>query len=309
MPQTIIDLLSKGIEAVNADKYRRGNVIHLPAEGDLLKKAVEANNSEGFRHGNLIHLPANGSLIITGDIHGHRRNFERMISYADLDNNPDRHIILQEIIHGGPEDSQGGCLSYKLLFDAIRYKLTFPNQVHIIMGNHDTAFINSSEVMKDGREMNRAMREALEREFGQASGDVILTTRQFLFSQPLALRCSNRIWISHSLPGDRFAKKFNPKILDKKLKINDVVRPGSAYILTWGRNHSQKLLDKMAGLFDVDIFILGHQPQEQGWAQAGDNLIIIASNHNHGCLIPIDLTKSYTIERLIDSIVPLASIS
>ena len=282
MPQTIIDLLNKGIEAGNADKFRRGNVIHLPA---------------------------NGSLILTGDIHGHRRNFERIVAFADLANNPDRHIVLQEIIHGGPEDSQGGCLSYQLLFDAVRYKLTFPDRVHIIMGNHDTAFINSSEVMKDGKEMNRAMRLALDREFQQTGANVELAIRQFLFSQPLALRCDNRIWVSHSLPSDRFFDKFDPKILDRQLKINDVVRPGSAYLLTWGRKHSQALLDKMARLFDVDIFILGHQPQEQGWSQPGDNLIIIASNHNHGCLIAIDLAKSYTIEKLIDSIVPLASIS
>jgi len=282
MPQTIIDLLNKGIEAGNADKFRRGNLIHLPADG---------------------------SLILTGDIHGHRRNFEKIVAFADLANNPDRHIVLQEIIHGGPEDSQGGCLSYRLLFDAVRYKLTFPDRIHIIMGNHDTAFINSSEVMKDGKEMNRAMRLALDREFQKAGADIELAIRQFLFSQPLAIRCENRIWVSHSLPGDRFINKFDPKILDRPLKVNDVVRPGSAYLLTWGRKHSQALLDKMAKLFDVDIFILGHQPQEQGWSRAGDNLIIIASNHNHGCLLSIDLAKSYTIEQLIDSIVPLASIS
>ncbi len=282
MPQTIIDLLNKGIEILNADKFRRGNVIHLPAEG---------------------------SLVITGDIHGHRRNFERIVAFADLPNNPERHIILQEIIHGGPEDSHGGCLSYKLLFDVIRYKLAFPDRVHIIMGNHDTAFINNSEVMKDGKEMNRAMRQAIERQFQQASDDIALAIRQFLFSQPLAVRCDNRIWISHSLPNDRSIDKFNPKILERQLKINDVVRPGSAYLLTWGRKHSQTILDKMARMLDVDIFILGHQPQEQGWNQAGDNLLIIASNHNHGCLLSIDLTKSYTIEKLIDSLVPLASIS
>lgn len=282
MPQTIIDLLNKGIEILNTDKFRRGNVVHLPAEGNL---------------------------IITGDIHGHLRNFERIVAFADLSNNPDRHIILQEIIHGGPEDSQGGCLSYKLLFDVIRYKLNFPDQVHMIMGNHDTAFINNSEVMKDGKEMNRAMRQAIEREFKQASDDVALAIRQFLFSQPLAVRCNNRIWMSHSLPSDRSLDKFEPKILERRLKINDVVRPGSAYLLTWGRKHSQATLDKLAGMFDVDLFILGHQPQEQGWNQAGDNLIIIASNHNHGCLLSIDLAKSYNIEQLIDSIVPLASIS
>jgi len=282
MPQTILDLLKSGMEAGIADKFRRGNVIHLPAEG---------------------------SLIATGDLHGHRRNFERIVAFADLANHPDRHVLLQEIIHGGPEDAQGGCLSYKLLFDVVRYKVDFPDRVHVIMGNHDTAFINHSEVMKDGREMNRAMCSALEREFKDNGAEVELATRQYLFSQPLAVRCDNRIWMSHSLPNDRSIDKFDPAILGKQLKINDVVRPGSAYLLTWGRKHSQALLDNMVRLLDADIFILGHQPQEQGWCRAGRNLLIIASNHNHGCLIPIDLAKSYTVEQLVESIIPLASLS
>jgi hypothetical protein len=225
-----------------------------------------------------------------------------------LPNNPSNHVLLQEIIHGGPRDAAGGCLSHKLLFDVIRYKLDFPDRVHIIMGNHDIAFINNSKVMKDGEEMNRLTKLALDREFEDASGDVQLAIRQYLFSQPLAVRCENRIWLSHSLPADNFVNKFDRKILDKQLKINDCVKPGSAYLLTWGRNFSQKTIDKMAELFDADIFILGHQPQMQGWNRVGENLIILASDHNHGCLLPIDLAKSYTIDELVDSIVPLASI-
>ena len=96
--------------------------------------------------------------------------------------------------------------------------------------------------------------------------------------------------------------------MDRKLEEEDCKRPGSAYLFTWGRKHSQSLLNKMAGLLVADIFILGHQTQKQGWAKTGDNLVIIASEHNHGCLLPFDLSKSYTIDQLIDSIVPLASI-
>jgi len=282
MPQTIIDLLNSGAEANRADRFRQGNVIHLPAETQL---------------------------IVTGDIHGHRRNFERAVTFADLANNPDRHIILQEIIHGGPEDVEGGCLSYRLLFDAVRYKVSFPDRVHIIMGNHDTAFISDSRVMKDGREMNRSLFLALDREFQEAANDVKLAMRQFLFSQPLAVRCQNRIWASHSLASDYYIDKFDRQVLDRRLKNEDCEKPGSVYLLTWGRNHSQTLLDKTAELLDVDIFILGHQPQQKGWSKAGDNLLIIASDHNHGCLLSIDLAKNYTVEQLIDSIVPLASIS
>ncbi|MBN1391908.1 MAG: metallophosphoesterase [Sedimentisphaerales bacterium] len=282
MPQSIIDLLNKGAEANTADKFRRGNIIHLPADG---------------------------RLIAAGDIHGHRRNFERIVAFADLPNNPDNHLLLQEIIHGGPRDAAGGCLSHKLLLDVVRYKLDFPDRVHIIMGNHDIAFISNSKVMKDGEEMNRLTKLAMDREFEDASADVQLAIRQFLFSQPLAIRCENRIWLSHSLPADNFVNKFDHGILDKQLKINDCVKPGSAYLLTWGRNFSRKTVDKMAELFDADIFILGHQPQTQGWGQSGEKIIILASDHNHGCLLPIDLAKSYTVDTLIDSIVPLASIS
>jgi len=282
MPQTIIDLLNRAAEAKNADKFRQGNLICLPCEG---------------------------SLVISGDIHGHRRNFEKIVAFADLENNPDRHIILQEIIHGGEEDIQGGCLSYKLLFDIVRYKLDFADRVHIVMGNHATAFITDGEILKDGKEMNRAMRSAIEREFKNDSHEIMSAMKRFLLSMPLAARCDTRIWISHSLPADRLADKFDRGIFDRPLEVEDLEKPGSAYLLTWGRNHSQPLLDKMAELFDVDIFVLGHQAQPQGWSQAGKNLIIIASDHSHGCLMQVDLTKSYTIEKLIDCIVPLASIA
>lgn len=275
---------------------------------DLLKEGSEANNADSFRQGNLISLPARGSLVISGDIHGHRRNFERIIAFADLQNHPDRHVILQEIIHGGPEDTHGGCLSFELLFDVIRYKVDFPDRVHILMGNHDTAFINKSDVMKGGKEMNISMQFALQRKFPRDYQAVELAIRQFLFSQPLAAECKNRIFISHSLPADRYVNEFDPQILSRELRVSDAVRPNSAYLLTWGRKHSPATLDKMSKLLDADIFVLGHQPQPQGWSQAGKNLIIIASDHNHGCILPIELAKSYSIDELIGLIMPLASI-
>ena len=275
---------------------------------NLFKKGAEANNADKYRQGNLICLPSNGSLVISGDIHGNWRNFERIYAHADLTNNPDRHLILQEIIHGGPEDSEGGCLSYKLLLEAINCKMSFPGQVHFIMSNHDTAFITSNEVMKNGRKMNLAMESALNREFGQDGPNIKIAIKEFLFSQPLAVKCDNRIWISHSLPNDRQIDKFDQQIFDNPIAIKDLIKPGSVYFLTWGRKHSQKLLNKLAGMFDVDIFVLGHQPQTQGWSQEGKNLIIIDSEHNHGCLLSISLEKSYTMDQLIEAIVPLASI-
>ncbi len=275
---------------------------------DLLGEAGEANYRDSFRQGNVVRLPSEGELIATGDIHGHRRNFERIVKFADLAHNPNRHVVLQEIIHGGPEDERGGCLSFRLLFDVVRYKVAFPEQVHIIMANHDIAFMHNSEVVKNGRKMNRSLRSALEGEFPEDSSEIVKAINHFLFSQPLAVRCENRIWLSHSLPGDRFADQFDPEILDRPLRGRDTLKPGSAYLLTWGRKHSQQLLDRMASLLDVDIFILGHQAQSEGWSLAGDNLIILASDHNHGCILPINLSRKYSIEELTGAIVALSSI-
>jgi hypothetical protein len=276
---------------------------------ELLNMGQEANNADKFRRGNVVHLPGDCSVVITGDLHGHQLNFKRIVAFCDLAKHPKRHVILQEVIHGGPEDSKGGDLSYHLLFDIAAYKARFPDRVHIIMGNHDTAFINNANVMKHGKEMNESMRAAIDREYSRTSGDIKLAIKQFLFSQPLAVRCENRIFISHSLPASHDGDKFDPKILDRQLRINDIVRPGSAYMLTWGRSHSQNLLDKMAKVLDADIFVLGHQRQEQGYSQAGHNLIILASDHNHGCILPINVCKTYTVEELLNLIIPLAAIA
>ena len=69
---------------------------------DLLTKGIEANITDRFRRGNLICLSADSNLIATGDIHGHVRNFQRIVTFADLANNPDRHVVFQEIIQETP---------------------------------------------------------------------------------------------------------------------------------------------------------------------------------------------------------------
>ena len=275
---------------------------------ELFKKGMELNYSAKYRRGNIIHLPDAGELIITGDLHGHRRNFEKIVTFADLENNPQRHVVFQEILHGGPEDGQGGCLSFKLLFDAIRYQLEFGDQVHLILGNHDTAIVSDIDIMKMGREMTRAMQAAMKRQFGGEYVSVYLALTEYLVSQPLAVRCANRIWASHSLPPDSDVDSFDTTVFGRHSQVSDMTRPNPAYQLTWGRRHSEETLSTLAKMLDADLFILGHQPQPAGWARVADNTVIIASDHNHGAVISFDLEKSYTIDELIRCILPLAAI-
>ncbi|MCF7975525.1 MAG: metallophosphoesterase [Phycisphaerae bacterium] len=276
---------------------------------ELLNQGIKANLEDRFRKKNLILLPTSGDLIISGDLHGHQRNFERIATYSDLEHHPDRHVIFQEIIHGGPKTEEGGCLSYRILLNVIRYKIQFPDQVHMIIGNHDTAFFTHTEVMKDGREMNRAMEMALTEEFPKDHAEISQGLQDFLFSQPLAIKTGNGLWMSHSLPADRWMDDFSPHIFVRPMLISDCVKPGSVYLLTWGRNMSQSWLDKLADMLKTRLFILGHQPQPEGWNRAGDNLLLIASDHNHGCLVHASLESEISMEDLINSIVPLSSIA
>ena len=275
---------------------------------EMLKKfqALELDNK--YRKGNTVHLPNNATVLVAGDLHGNRRNFDRLVKVADLENNPDHHLVLQEIIHGGPEDEQGGCLSFQLLLDAVALKIKFHERVHMIMGNHDTAFISHSEVMKSGKEMNDSMRNALKRNFKEHADDIDLEIARVLFAQPLAVRCPNGIMISHSLPAGRFVDQFDSEILNKKLKVNDIVRPGSAYLWTWGRHQKKEVIEKFAKMLNVKIFIVGHQPQEQGFDSSQEGIIIIASDHSHGVFMKFNCNTKYSQQQLAETIVPLASI-
>ena len=274
----------------------------------LFRKGAECNLKDPFRKGNVVCLPDTGRVVLSGDLHGHTRNFERIVQYADLKNNPETHLVFQEIIHGGPEDDFGGCLSYHLLMAAIEQKIQFPGQVHILLGNHDTAVINNGQVLKSGREMNQAMKDAMKRQYGVQYKEVEHQLTEYLLTQPLAIRCRNRIWMSHSLPADAYLDNFDKGIFNRLYSVEDTRRPNSVYLLTWGRRHSQETLDRLALLLDVDLFILGHQPQDDGWSKAGANCIIIASEHNHGCLLDFDLSKQYTLDELTACIAPIASI-
>jgi len=59
---------------------------------------------------------------------------------------------------------------------------------------------------------------------------------------------------------------------------------------------------KFAEQVDTRILITGHQPQDTGYAVNGDHHLILASEHNQGVFLPIDLSKPCEMPDLLDSI-------
>ena len=264
---------------------------------EILGCATEENQADPYRSGQVVHLPAEGELWVTGDIHDHRRNFEKFIKGADLANNPQRHIVLHELIHGDHFDATGAEDSWTMLVQAAELKCDYSSQVHFLLANHDLAQIHGEGILKGGTSVCEAFNAGVKRDFGDRRYAVQVAITEFLLSFPLAIRTGNGIFISHSLPTEAEIPVFDYGVFDRALTGNDYKRRiGPAYQLVWGRKASP---DGAAGFADqvgANLLITGHQPQESGYLVNGDRHIIIASDHNQGVFIPLSLEETYTMD-------------
>jgi len=274
------------------------------------RQAARENREDPLLSASLLKFPNYGQVVMTGDLHGHQRNLERLISYCDLDRAGARHVILHEIIHEDPGSTSDVDRSHGLLLQAARWKCAFPEQVHFLMGNHELAQITGREISKAGRILTLDFTRGVEEAYGTgAAAEVMAAILDFLSSFPLAGRTVNRIFLSHSLPGTREIASFDPSVLNRPLTDDDLIDGGSAYALVWGRRQNPELLSHLAEALDVDMFICGHQPQETGYRVVDNRLLIIASDHNHGVLVPLDLGKQVEMSDLLRAMRPLASIA
>ena len=265
--------------------------------------ATEENQISALREHQVINLPADGELWIAGDIHDHTRNFDKFIRAADLANNPRRHIVLQELIHGDKIDAAGAEGSWEILYRAAELKCDFSKQVHFLLANHDLAQIHGEGIMKAGIGVCEAFNAGVKRDFGDRGTLVNVALSEFLLSLPLAVRAPNGLFMCHSLPGDEQLKTFDFSIFDRPLSGPDYKRrTGPVYQLVWGRKTSPAGIAEFAEKVGAKLLICGHQPQESGYAVVGDRMLIIASDHNQGVFVTVDLSTEYDMDRLVEQV-------
>lgn len=269
---------------------------------ETLGTATEENQISALRHHQVIDLPAEGEVWIAGDIHDHRRNFAKLVRGADLGSHPQRHVILQELIHGDHFDAKGAEESWKILVKAAELKCDFPNQVHFILANHDLAQVHGEGIMKAGLSVCEAFNAGVERDFADRHGLVQAAISEFLLSFPLGIRCPNGLFFCHSIPAEEEIAGFDVSVFDRALTGADYKRRvGPVYQLIWGRKTGPEGATKFAGRVGAKILVTGHQPQEAGYLVNGPNHLIIASEHNQGVMLQLDLAKDYTMESLLGS--------
>lgn len=260
-----------------------------PADVDAtlacLKDAARALRSNPLRTENLIVLPPKGEVMITGDLHGDVPAFDRLAQIAALCENPTRHLILQELVHGGdvPGEKCGSCL---LTDKAAALVNAFPGRVHVLMGNHEMAELTGRTVIKNGVVLNQTLQEALSSVYADRTAEAQAYYAGFWRAMPLAVRTSNRLFISHTTPHMGSLDTFDPAALQRPLDDADLQRGGWAYNLLWSRDFSAEAADRLAALLDVDFFIVGHTPCPDGFR---------IPNHRHVVLDSMGHSAKYLI--------------
>jgi len=277
---------------------------------ETLGAAAEENQVYDLRENQVVNLPEDGDVWIAGDLHDHRRNFEKFVRAADLSKHPQRHLVLQELIHGDHYDSHGAEESWKILVQAAELKADFPRQVHFLLANHDLAQVHGEGIMKAGLSVCEAFTAGVKRDFGDRAALVNAAIADFLLSFPLAVRTHNGLFFCHSLPTDSEIPSFDFGVFNRPLTGADYRRrTGPVYQLIWGRKTSPAAAQTFADKVGAQILVTGHQPQEAGYLVNGPRHLIIASEHNQGVMLALSLSKPYDMDAMLQAMKKFVSMA
>lgn len=272
---------------------------------ETYRKAAEANLRTPGREGNVIQITPEmaDDVMVTADIHGNRRNFNLIKKTADLDAHPRRHLILQEVCHGGPTyPSNGGCMSHAVLEDVAALKVKYPDRVHFLLSNHELAELTDYPILKSKRMLNLLFRLGMQEVYGAATEKVREAYLPFLRSCPLAVRLPGKIFICHSLPEGVDTRGFDTSIFQRPLDALDLKEHGDVFGLVWGRDYRPENARAFAKLVDAEVLIHGHEPCPGGFYVPNSLQIILdCCAENASCVI-LPMGEPLTHDKIVERI-------
>jgi hypothetical protein len=276
---------------------------------DLFDRSAQALAASPLRRGCAVRVPARGRLLATGDLHDNPFHFEKIMRLARLDQSPDHHVFLHELIHS-ERLVNGLDLSHRILARVADLVLRYSGQAHPLLANHELCQMTGAGVSKGAGNSVQLFNDGLEYAYGDDAEAVAHAIRGFIRAMPLALLSESGVLCAHSLPAAGAMARFDESVLDRALEARDYLSPdGAAYLMVWGRGHTPEQVARLAARWNVRLFILGHEYVETGCEMRGDRVIVLNSDHEHGAVLPIDLADPPTAEEAMMSRIPLASIS
>lgn len=242
-----------------------------------LRQAVALVRDTPGRRGHTVALEDCAEVLVAGDLHGHVGHFQAMLTLADLANNPRRHFVLQEMIHGKFRYPKGGDKSHQLVDLFAALKGQFPKQVHYLPGNHELAQWTNRPVLKADENQNAIFQEGVTEAYGPKFGPQMYAAYLDLFqSLPVALRAPNGVLIAHSLPATRSLALFDPARLERDTYDAEDLQPGgSVHSLLWGRETTADAATNFLRKMGADLLVSGHVACHDGFAAPNDRQLIL----------------------------------
>jgi serine/threonine-protein phosphatase PP1 catalytic subunit len=274
---------------------------------EVIKTYRQAAEASCHREACLVELGAADAedIVISTDLHGQRLSFRQVLKVTDWPNHPRRHLIMQEVCHGGPHYPHGGCMSHLLLEDIAALKAEHPDRFHFLLSNHELAELMDFPITKSNRMLNLHFRNGMRVMYGDACEEVRSAMSGFLRSCPLAVRLDNGVFICHSAPASVDEMGFDPAIFERRLQASDLETGGAAFRLVWGRDFRQENADAFCKLVNADLLIHGHEPCPEGVHAPNERQVILDSCGNHARIAILPLGRPLTLHDVLACVRPL----
>jgi hypothetical protein len=248
----------------------------------------------------MLHVPDSASdVVVSGDLHGNLDNLRAIWKLADLDAHPNRHLVLQEFVHGTARYPQGGCMSHRMLDLLAALKVKYPQRLHLVLGNHELSQWTGRKIAKDDVYFNDLFEEGVARVYGERSKEILEAYDHLFASMLLGVLLPSRVLVCHSIPEARHLATFDPSVFERMgLSEEDLGKGSSVYQLVWGRDVREETATRFAEMMDVEILVTGHIAQEAGYAIPNSKQIILDSMASPATIAFLPVQPSYPTDRL-----------
>jgi hypothetical protein len=271
---------------------------------ELLKTAAHLNLNTPYRTGATLAFPLKGELMVVADIHGNRKNFQGVVEVADLGKNPQRHLLfLGDIIHSLEALKSGKDFSCLLVEDLAALKIQFPEQVHLLLGNHELSEFLGRTIFKEGQMLNFLFTRGLHISYGEKGAVLVRKALNTFFQTlPVIARTQTGIMISHSTPEADFLHAFDSLFFQKEISYRNQGKVRKIEEFIWGRDFSSKTAERLAQKWQAEIFIVGHEKCQEGFEVPNPYHIILDSTDEYGVYLLLKLHQPYAQKGIIRQI-------
>jgi hypothetical protein len=275
----------------------------LEAVVECYRAAARANTATPARRGNVVVLDRStaGDCLVSGDLHGNLPNLEAILANAALDTYPRRHLVLQEVCHGGPCFADGGCRSFEMLERVAALKVRYPERVHFLLSNHELAELTDYPIMKSKRLLNLAFRQGLHQAYGADADRVRDAYCEFIRTCPLAVRASDA-FITHSLPEQLDRRTYDRGVFDRPYESRDLREHGAIFQLVWGRDHRTDNAHAFATVVGARVLIHGHEPFHHGVGTPNDTQVILDCTGDEACCVLLPVGESLSHAEVLERV-------